>query len=603
MDLSELAPFARISCPLCGCEIIVPRPFGAFMLEEPIGSGWVADVYRALDRALDREVAVKILDPERLREPGWQTDHFLAAARRAALLNHSAVIPIFSCGEEENRPYIVMQYMAGGSLKPMTSPAAERDIKAILRHMLAATKGLQAAAEQNLLHHGVKPSNMLLDADGNLKLGDFGLVFAAPSAPDVSRISGQAALIDPDAADYIAPECVLENRFSVQGDIFSLGASMYHLLTGQRPGEGAGVAETTAARRAGRLPRPAASINSSVPSVLSDLIMKMIDPDPARRPTDYEQVMAGIQRGLAAAISGRVSMNLSAGTSRRLAEGRNRELSIADARLSGTTARSSAGRRRKTSLVLNALLVSGVIWLSFLLWRFFAPTARDFSPTEANPPVLERGSQNSSGTNSSPVSPDGVSPAQVRTLHQTRPRPRGLDFEACRDDLKAYLRDLPVGELEVERERLGLVSGSRDYLVSLMRHLPFADGRSTEVLLFDGTSISGAIPYSNEKGIAIRPQENGQDLTIRSWDELDFRQFIAFFDFYIQIREKRGEGNGTGGLSQEQKSAIAEDCLRLALLCDWYGLQREAGTYAERVLAFDPSQETRIRRLLPECLP
>ncbi|MBE6373283.1 MAG: hypothetical protein E7055_14595, partial [Lentisphaerae bacterium] len=113
LEVTGLQPFAHIDCPACGTDLIVPKWFDSYLLEEPCGRGGMSSVYRALDIALDREVAVKIMDP---KGPGGQ-EGFLNEARTAATINHSSVIPIYTCGIYEGQAYIVMQFMTGGSLE------------------------------------------------------------------------------------------------------------------------------------------------------------------------------------------------------------------------------------------------------------------------------------------------------------------------------------------------------------------------------------------------------------------------------------------------------------------------------------------------------
>ena len=125
LDVTELTPFSRIACPACGLSLIVPKWFNNYLLEEPGGKGGMATVSRALDVALDREVAIKIFDPY-LAARGVSPDLFLHEARIAATVNHPAVVPIFSCGEWDGSTYIVMQYMGGGTLERRLKEAGGR---------------------------------------------------------------------------------------------------------------------------------------------------------------------------------------------------------------------------------------------------------------------------------------------------------------------------------------------------------------------------------------------------------------------------------------------------------------------------------------------
>ena len=125
LDVSEMPSFSRVNCPACSFELIVPKWFNNYLLEAPEGKGGMATVYRALDIALDREVAIKVFDPE-LAAKGVSPDLFLHEARIAATINHPAVVPIYSCGECDGSAYIVMQYMGGGTLESRLRKAKGR---------------------------------------------------------------------------------------------------------------------------------------------------------------------------------------------------------------------------------------------------------------------------------------------------------------------------------------------------------------------------------------------------------------------------------------------------------------------------------------------
>ena len=173
LDVTGLQPFAHLNCPVCGVDLIIPKWFDTYLLEEPCGRGGMAWVYRALDIALDREVAVKILDPD----GSGSAESFLNEARTAATINHSCVIPIYTCGVFQDQANIVMQFMNGGSLeqKLQQKKGAALPVDEVLQWFHDAAEGLEYAARHGIIHHDVKPGNIMLDADGNAKIGDFGI--------------------------------------------------------------------------------------------------------------------------------------------------------------------------------------------------------------------------------------------------------------------------------------------------------------------------------------------------------------------------------------------------------------------------------------------
>lgn len=282
LDISDLPPFSHIECPSCSGELIVPRPFGDLMLEEPLGDGHLASVYRALDLTLDREVAVKILAVA-LAGDGEAGHVFLQEGRAAAAVNHPNVVPIYSCGEEEGRPYLVMQFMPGSSIGTLVIPGrGARDVALCLRAAAAAARGLGAAFRRDILHCGITPGSVLLDLDGNAKVGDFGLTKVARNHADAdAETQGW-----PDPA-YVAPECLRSGTFDWRADIFGLGATLYFLLTGRSPAVGDTPGDVVRHRVAGMRPPQPAELRAGLSAEISDYVMRMMAPDPADRPGDY----------------------------------------------------------------------------------------------------------------------------------------------------------------------------------------------------------------------------------------------------------------------------------------------------------------------------
>ncbi|MBQ7732206.1 MAG: serine/threonine protein kinase [Lentisphaeria bacterium] len=295
LDVSELEPFSRVKCPACSFDLIVPKWFGNYLLESPEGAGGMATVYRALDLALDREVAIKIFDPG-LAAQGVSSGIFLHEARIAATVNHPAVVPIYSCGEMNGSAYIVMQYMGGGTLESRLRKAKGRlPVMETCRWVRDVCEGLDAAREHGVIHHDVKPANIMLDLDSNAKISDFGLSQA---------VSGKSAsaFLDPSkmwlSPQYVSPEKVLTGEEGPEGDVYSLGASFYHLLTGEPPFQADNMQELVSMRTQ-RDPVPPDLVRPDITRALSSVILDMMSRDPAARPS-YKQVVTRINDALRA---------------------------------------------------------------------------------------------------------------------------------------------------------------------------------------------------------------------------------------------------------------------------------------------------------------
>ena len=158
---------------------------------------------------------------------------------------------------------------------------------------------------------------------------------------------------------------------------------------------------------------------------------------------------------------------------------------------------------------------------------------------------------------------------------------------------------MPPGKRALEREKLRHLSQSKTYLISLMKYLPY-QAEPPLVRLADGSVLKGTIPYCNEKEVSVRLAGPGKGLKTLRWSELDFKQFVAFFDFYMQKRLNQGTGTTTGHSSKYRQEA-GEDCMRLALLCDWYGYPDLAQEYANLAREHAPSCGQQLSRLLPSA--
>lgn len=299
LDVSDLEPFLKIFCPACNTELIVPRAFGNLLLEEKIGSGKVASVYRAIDLTLDREIAVKVLHQKFAQDEELHA-LFINEARIASAINHPNIIPIYSCSEEEGSPYIIMQFMEGGSLAQVQETYQDAlPIAKVCQWFFEVAKGLESAYIHGVLHHDLSPSNIFLDMDENVKIGDFGLVKVLFYGLEVNE---DGFHVPPDISQrrawYISPERISTGRDDVQGDFFSFGATFYHLLTNQPPYSGDNVTAILR-QRLEALPRNPSEIRPEIPRPISDLIMRCLSVYPSERPASYAEISACISEQFA----------------------------------------------------------------------------------------------------------------------------------------------------------------------------------------------------------------------------------------------------------------------------------------------------------------
>jgi len=281
LDLTDMEPFSQLNCPSCQATIIVPRWFDNYLLEEKVGEGGMAFVYRGLDLALDREVAIKILSPDLAKEE-QKGNLFLHEARTAATLNHYAVLPIYTCGEFADQPYIVMQWMAGGSLDVKLAEAKEPlPVNDVVKWVRDIAEGLDNARRHGIIHHDIKPANIMMDADGNVKVGDFGISQALHDARSEKLSELIRAWASPH---YVSPEKVATGKETYLGDIYSLGATFHHLLTGREPFADEHVLDRLVRIRLDQDPPDVRTLRPDVPEAVSALVSAMMARTPEARP-------------------------------------------------------------------------------------------------------------------------------------------------------------------------------------------------------------------------------------------------------------------------------------------------------------------------------
>ena len=219
---------------------------GRYRLVAPIGTGASAHVYLADDVKLRRRVAVKILHPALADDEGFLR-RFRAEARAAAALNHANIMAVYDWGEEADGPFLVCEFLGGGSLRSILDRGIRLTPSQALLVGLEAARALDYASRRGLVHRDIKPANLLFDDDGRLRIADFGL----------ARALAEAAWTEPSGtllgtARYASPEQVRGARLDGRADVYSLAIVLYEAVTGRVPF----VADTTMGTLMGRLEQP-----------------------------------------------------------------------------------------------------------------------------------------------------------------------------------------------------------------------------------------------------------------------------------------------------------------------------------------------------------
>jgi predicted hydrocarbon binding protein len=249
---------------------------GSYEILSELGRGGMGIVYLAKDPVLRRHVAIKALLPELASLPVMR-DRFVREAQGMATLSHDRIVPVFHVGDEGSIPYIVMPRLIGLDLNMWLEDGNATTIVQALRICIQVASGLQAAHEKQLIHRDIKPSNIWLEAPkGHIKLMDFGLCRAME---DLKRVTVPGILIGTPL--YMAPECT-EGTADERSDLYSLGAVLYQLLTGQLPFD----AKTPVAiitKILTKIPESPRQLNNEISAELDELVMRSIAKDPEYR--------------------------------------------------------------------------------------------------------------------------------------------------------------------------------------------------------------------------------------------------------------------------------------------------------------------------------
>lgn len=256
-----------------------------YELEERLGAGGMAAVYRSTDRLLDRTVAVKVLDRRLGSDPEF-VERFRREARAAAGLSHPGTVAVYDTGEDEGRRYIVMELVEGDTLGDLLAREAPLDPDRAARLGAEILDALAAAHDRGLVHRDVKPGNVLLTPAGEPKVTDFGIARAATSATLTvgSKVLGTAA--------YLAPEQARGERVDARCDLYAMGCVLYEMLAGAPPFRGQS-AISVATKHLHQEPPP---LPASVPPAIGAVVMRALEKDPADRFPHARSMAAELRR-------------------------------------------------------------------------------------------------------------------------------------------------------------------------------------------------------------------------------------------------------------------------------------------------------------------
>ncbi|QIK67904.1 serine/threonine protein kinase [Nocardioides sp. HDW12B] len=412
--------------------------------ERLIAVGGMGEVWEATDNVLKRPVALKVLKPEYAGDATFRT-RFETEARHAAALSHPNVAGVLDYGEaaaagpgEPERPYLVMELVRGEPLSALLRGGRSLDPRKAAELIAQAATGLEAAHRLGIVHRDIKPGNLLVTPDGQVKITDFGISRAADAVPLTQ--TGQVI----GTPHYLSPEQAEGKEATPASDVYALGVVLYECLAGQRPF----TADSPVGVALAHVRDPAPGLPTQVPAALRSVVAQTLSKDPAERPRSAA-ALAEILRGdldeartapTAVAAAGPSTRVLPTGAPTRVAPA-----PTAPARAAGPAGPAGAPRRsRRPSPLVVGLAALALVLLG--LWLASALQGDD-DPTAEEP-----------GSGSAPSATQEAAPTQSaeETPQETAPEPEPEpEPETVTVDEEEYVGD-PADDAEQRLEDLGL---------------------------------------------------------------------------------------------------------------------------------------------------
>ena len=329
---------------------------GRYVLCAVLGTGGMATVWRARDEVLGREVAVKVLSPQYAADPGFLA-RFEREARHAARLSHPRLVTVFDSGVDETTPFIVMELVAGRTLRQVLDETGMLPAGQAVGIAAAVCEALEVAHAAGLVHRDIKPANIALADGGEVKVLDFGIARAdgTDGGTRTQMMLGTAA--------YLSPEQASGRQAGPQADLYSLGCVLFEMLTGAPPFS-ADSAVALAYRQVHDDPGPPSARRPGLPDQLDQITARLLAKDPAARPPSAAAARSGLLAALnPEAISGQALP--AAGPE------------------PGVPVRPARGRPRRTEAVLATALAAALVTLAGVLLT--SPAAHSGRPPPPPP--------------------------------------------------------------------------------------------------------------------------------------------------------------------------------------------------------------------------
>lgn len=253
-----------------------------------VGSGGMADVYKARDHRLNRFVAIKVLKPEYSNDKSF-VNKFRGEAQSAAGLSHPNIVNVYDVGDDGGLYYIVMELVEGITLKRFIEKKGKLDVKEAVGIAIQIAQGMEAAHDNRIIHRDIKPQNIIISRDGKVKVTDFGIAKATNSNTITSNAMG--------SVHYLSPEQARGGYSDEKSDIYSLGVTIYEMLSGKVPFAGDNTVSVALLHIQGEA-MPLRELDPSIPASIDKIVQKCMQKRPEKRYHSASELIADLKRAL-----------------------------------------------------------------------------------------------------------------------------------------------------------------------------------------------------------------------------------------------------------------------------------------------------------------
>lgn len=256
---------------------------------DKVGSGGMADVYKARDQRLNRFVAIKVLKPEYSSDKSF-VNKFRGEAQSAACLSHPNIVNVYDVGDDSGLHFIVMELVEGITLKRFIERKGKLAVKEAVGIAIQIAQGMEAAHDNHIIHRDIKPQNIIISRDGKVKVTDFGIAKATTSNTITSNAMG--------SVHYLSPEQARGGYSDEKSDIYSLGVTMYEMLSGKVPFAGDNTVSVALLHIQGEA-MPLRDLDPAIPVSVDKIVQKCMQKRPERRYHSASELIADLKRAIA----------------------------------------------------------------------------------------------------------------------------------------------------------------------------------------------------------------------------------------------------------------------------------------------------------------